>query len=64
VTHPARAELGADFVTANRFACGERQRHQSGGIAGSTEASGIVDQAVKETKGDSHKEAQEAQKLP
>ncbi|HKG79896.1 MAG TPA: hypothetical protein VKA78_10765 [Pyrinomonadaceae bacterium] len=35
-----------------------------GELLGSTEASGIVDQAVKETKGDSHKEAQEAQELP
>jgi hypothetical protein len=44
LTHTAGAELRADFVAANFFMRGERQRACSGGVfSGPENAAGIVD---------------------
>ena len=42
LTHATRTELGADFVAANLFARGERQRSIRGSLLGSNEAAAIV----------------------
>ena len=49
-THATRAKLGANLVTANPFTRGERQCTIRGRFLGSTEASGIVDEAARKHK--------------